>query len=47
MRRGQAGIYVSEDVYEATRDTRHYTQSGTVTIADREEPTWRLSEDRP
>ena len=47
MRRGQPGVYVSEDVYEATRDTRHYTQAGTVTIADREEPTWRLSEDRP
>jgi class 3 adenylate cyclase len=47
MRRGQPGIYVSDHVYEATRDTRHYTQAGTVTIADREEPTWRLSEDRP
>ena len=47
LRRGQAGIYVSQDVYEATRDTRQYTPAGTVTIADREEPTWRLSEDRP
>ncbi len=47
LRRGQPGIYVSEDVYEATRDARHYTQAGTVTIADREEPTWRLSEVRP
>ena len=47
LRRGQAGIYVSQDVYEATRDTRQYTPAGTVTIADREEPTWRLSEARP
>ena len=48
MRRGpaQPGIYVTEAVYEATRDTRNYTQAGTVTVGDREEPTWRLSEDR-
>jgi hypothetical protein len=38
---------VSDDVYEATRDTRHYTPAGTVTTADREESTWLLSEDRP
>ncbi len=46
MRRGtpQPGIYVSQDVYEATRDTRRYTPAGTVVIADREEPTWRLAD---
>ncbi len=46
MRRGivQPGIYVSQDVYEATRDTRRYTPSGTVVVADREEPTWRLAD---
>ncbi len=47
MRVGQPGVYVSEDVYQATRDTWHYTPAGTVTVADRQEPTWRLSEDRP
>ncbi len=48
MRRGssQPGIYVSEAVYEATRDARRYTAAGTVTVGDRQEPTWRLSEDR-
>ena len=46
MRHGQPGIYVSEDVYEATRDSRRYTAAGTVTVGDRQEPTWRLSEDR-
>ncbi|MGV0991891.1 MAG: adenylate/guanylate cyclase domain-containing protein [Mycobacterium sp.] len=47
MRRGSAqpGIYVSEDVYEATRDSRQYTPAGNVTIDDREQPTWRLTED--
>ena len=49
MRRGLAepGIYVSQDVYDATRDTLNYTPAGTVTVGDHEEPTWRLSEDRP
>jgi len=44
MRRGiaQPGIYVSQDVYEATRDTRRYTPAGSIDVGDREEPTWRL-----
>ena len=46
MRGGQPGIFVSEDVYEATSDVRRYTQAGTVTVGDRQEPTWRLDEDR-
>ena len=48
MRSGSAqpGIYVSEDVYEATRDTLRYTSAGTVTVGDKQEPTWRLAEDR-
>ncbi|WP_313675376.1 adenylate/guanylate cyclase domain-containing protein [Mycolicibacterium sp.] len=48
MRRGSAppGIYVSEDVYEATRDTLRYTPAGTVQVGDQQEPTWRLAEDR-
>ena len=47
MRRGtnQPGIYVSEGVYDATRDTRHYTPAGNITIDDREQPTWRHDED--
>jgi class 3 adenylate cyclase len=49
MRRGlaQPGIYVSQDVYEATRDSLQYTPAGKVTVTDREEPAWRLAEDRP
>lgn len=48
MRRGSAqpGIYVSQDVYDATRDTKRYTPAGTLTVDGREEPTWRLAEDR-
>jgi class 3 adenylate cyclase len=47
MRRGleEPGIYVSEDVYQATRDTVQYAPAGTVNVGDREEPAWRLSED--
>ncbi|MGI9123579.1 MAG: adenylate/guanylate cyclase domain-containing protein, partial [Mycobacterium sp.] len=47
VRRGtsQPGIYVSEDVYEATRDTQRYTPGGTITVGDHQEQTWRLSED--
>ena len=49
MRRGPAtpGIFVTEEVYQATRDTRRYTPAGTVATGDREEPTWQLSADRP
>lgn len=48
MRRGSAqpGIYVSQDVYEATRDTLRYTSAGSIAVGDRQEPTWRLAEDR-
>ena len=47
MRRGtvKPGIYVSEDVYDATRDTRHYTSAGTITLDDHEQTIWQLSED--
>lgn len=47
MRRGTAapGIYVSEDVYDATRDTRRYTSAGTITLDDHEQTIWQLSED--
>lgn len=48
MRHGlvDPGIYVSQSVYDATRDTRRYTPAGTVTVGDRQEPAWRLSEAR-
>lgn len=48
MRRGssQPGVYVSQDVYEATRDTLRYTSAGSIEVGDRQEPTWRLAEDR-
>lgn len=48
IRRGltEPGIYVSDDVYQATRDTLRYTQAGSITVGDHEEPAWRLSEDR-
>jgi len=42
----QPGIYVSQDVYEATRDTLRYTSAGSIAIGDRQEPTWQLAEDR-
>lgn len=49
MRRGaaQPGVYVSQDVYEATRDSRHYEPAGTITVDDRQENTWRLAEVSP
>lgn len=48
MRRGlkAPGVYVSQAVYDATRDGLRYTPAGTITVGDREEPTWRLDEDR-
>jgi class 3 adenylate cyclase len=48
MRRGSAqpGVYVSQDVYEATRDTLRYTSADSIQVGDRQEPTWRLAEDR-
>lgn len=46
LRRGvsQPGVYVSQDVYDATRDSYRYEQGGTVTVGDRSETTWRLVE---
>lgn len=40
------GIYVSQDVYEATRDTVRYSPAGSIQVGDRQEPTWKLTEDR-
>lgn len=40
----QPGIYVSERVYDATKDVRQYTAAGTIGVADTEEPVWKLAE---
>lgn len=40
----QPGIYVSQNVYDATRDTMQYSAAGTVTVRGGEEPVWRLIE---
>lgn len=42
----EPGIYVSQEVYDATRDTWRYTPAGTVEVGDHQEPAWRLSEGR-
>lgn len=42
----QPGIYVTEGVYDAVRDTRQFTKADPVVVDDSEQPTWRLS-DRP
>ena len=49
MRRGlsKPGIYVSQGVYEATRDTLQYTSAGTVKVGEQDQPTWELTEGRP
>ena len=49
IRRGlsEPGVYVSQDVYDATRDAVQYAPAGTITVDDHDEPAWRLSEDRP
>ncbi len=48
MRKGftEPGIYVSQDVYEATRDTMNYTPAGSVAGAGGDKPAWRLAENR-
>ena len=48
MRQGitAGGIYVSDAVYQATRDTRRYEAAGTIEVGDRTEQTWRLVEDQ-
>ena len=41
---GTAGIFVSQDVYEATRDSHRYTPAGTVVVGEHEVPAWQLSD---
>ncbi len=43
----QPGVYVTSDVYEAMRDTRHFTSAGVINVDDSEQPIWRLSERQP
>ena len=40
----QAGIYVTQQVYETIGDTRAFTSAGTITVDGVEQPIWRLSE---
>ncbi|MDT5311485.1 MAG: hypothetical protein QOE74_505 [Mycobacterium sp.] len=40
----QPGIYVTSDVYDAMRDTRHFTNAGEVTVNGESQPIWRLTE---
>ena len=40
------GIYVTSQVYEVVRDSRHFTAAGTISVGGNEEPIWRLSERR-
>jgi class 3 adenylate cyclase len=41
----EPGVYVSEDVYQATRDTMHYEPAGNVLTDDgRTRPVWRLGD---
>jgi class 3 adenylate cyclase len=43
----QPGVYVTSQVYEVMRDTRHFTSAGTISVDGNEEPIWRLSERQP
>ena len=43
----QPGVYVTSQVYETMRDTRHFTSAGVITVDNEEQPIWRLAERRP
>jgi class 3 adenylate cyclase len=43
----QPGTYVTSRVYEAMRETRHFTSAGTISVDGTEEQIWRLSERQP
>jgi class 3 adenylate cyclase len=46
MHRGapQPGIYVSPQVYEATRDSHQFTAAGTISVGGTDQPIYRLTE---
>jgi class 3 adenylate cyclase len=43
----QPGVYVTSQVYETMRDTRHFTSAGVISVDSEEQPIWRLAERRP
>ena len=43
----QPGVYVTSQVYETMRDTRHFTSAGVITVDNEEQPIWRLAERQP
>ena len=43
----QPGVYVTSQVYETMRDTRHFTSAGVITVDSEEQPIWRLAERQP
>ena len=40
----QPGVYVTSQVYETMRDTRHFTSAGVISVDSEEQPIWRLAE---
>jgi class 3 adenylate cyclase len=43
----QPGVHVTSAVYEAMRDSRHFTSVGVITVDGEEQPIWRLTERQP
>jgi class 3 adenylate cyclase len=43
----QPGVYVTSQVYEVMRDSRHFTSAGVITVDGEEQPIWRLAERQP
>ena len=43
----QPGVYVTSQVYETMRDTRHFTSAGVISVDSEEQPIWRLAERWP
>jgi class 3 adenylate cyclase len=43
----QPGVHVTSAVYEAMRDSRHFTSVGVITVDGEEQPIWRLAERQP
>ncbi|MCW2685125.1 MAG: family 3 adenylate cyclase, partial [Mycobacterium sp.] len=43
----QPGVYVTSQVYDAMRDSRHFTAAGEVNVDGEQQQIWRLSERHP
>ena len=41
------GVFVTSQVYETMRDTRHFTSAGVISVDSEEQPIWRLEERWP